>query len=180
MCVDYSQTVNKFTHLVAYPLLSMRSVVNNEAQCKWYSKLDHRIAYHQIDLLPEERKYTSFDANGQLYQFNLISFGLKNAVPCFQRVFDAMLLEHDCKATFACLDDITVCGKTREEHVQNLAAYLKAAKDYHLTLNESKCVVATESIGLLGYNVSHSPLQPDPDRVKLILDLPVPKCPKEL
>ena len=32
MCVDYSQTVNKFTLLDAYPLPNMRSVVNNVAQ----------------------------------------------------------------------------------------------------------------------------------------------------
>ena len=38
-CVDYSQTVNKFTHLDAYPLPNMQSVVNDVAQYKWYSKL---------------------------------------------------------------------------------------------------------------------------------------------
>ena len=180
MCVDYSQTVNKFTHLDAYPLPNMRSVVNNVAQYKWYSKLDLRSAYHQIGLVPEERKYTAFEANGQLYQFKRIPFGLKNAVPCFQRVIDAILQEHDCKATFAYLDDITVCGKTCEEHDQNLTAFLKAAKDCNLTLNENKCVFATESINLLGYNVSHGILQPDPDRVKPVLDLPLPKSSKEL
>ena len=40
MCVDYSQTVNKFTHLDAYPLPDMRSFVNNVAQNQWFSKLD--------------------------------------------------------------------------------------------------------------------------------------------
>ena len=95
-------------------------------------------------------------------------------------MIDAILQEHDCKATFAYSDDITVCGKTHEEHDQNLTAFLKAAKDCNLTLNENKCVFATESINLLGYNVSHCILQPDPDRVKPVLDLPLPKSSKEL
>ena len=77
MCVDYSQTVNKFTCLDAYPLPNMQSVINNVTQYKWYSSLDLRSAYHQV---PEERKYTAFEANGQLYQFKRIPFGLKNAV----------------------------------------------------------------------------------------------------
>ena len=124
-------------------------------------------------MVPEQRKYTAFEANEQLYQFKRIPFGLKNAVPCFQRVIDAILQEHDCKATFAYLDDITVCGKTREKHDQKLTAFLKAAKDCNLTLNESKCIFASESINLLGYNVSHGILQSDPDRVKLVLDLPL-------
>ena len=66
MCVDYSQTVNKFTYLNGYPLPNMRSGINNVAQHKWYLKLHRRNAYHQIGLLPEERKYPALEANGQL------------------------------------------------------------------------------------------------------------------
>ena len=77
MCVDYSQTVNKFTCLDAYPLPNMQSVIHNVTQYKWYSSLDLRSAYHQVPLLPEERKYTAFEANGQLYQSKRIPFGLK-------------------------------------------------------------------------------------------------------
>ena len=46
----------------------------------------------------------------------------------FQRVIDAILQEHDCKATFAYLDDITVCGKTRKEHDQNLTTFFEGSK----------------------------------------------------
>ena len=135
MCVDYSQTVNKFTCLDAYPL---PSVINNVTQYKWYSSLDLRSAYHQVPLLPEERKYTAFEANGQLYQFKWIPFGLKNAVPCFQRVINDIITAHGCKGTFAYLDDITVCGRTKEEHDANLKVFLNAAKECNLTLNEGK------------------------------------------
>jgi len=88
LCVDYSQTVNKFTHLDAYPLPSMQNIVGNVANYKWYSSLDLRSAYHQVPLLPEERKLSAFEANGRLYQFKRIPFGLKNAAACFQRVTD--------------------------------------------------------------------------------------------
>ena len=123
---------------------------------------------------------TKIKANGQLYQFKRTSFGLKNSVPCFQRVIYVILTDHKIKGTFAYLDDITVCGKTREEHDEYLASFMKAAKDCYLTFNDNKCVFATKSINLLGYNVSRGTLQPDPDRVKPVLDLPVPKSPKEL
>jgi len=39
-----------------------------------------------VPILPEERLFTAFEANGQLSQFKRIAFGLKNAVPCFQHV----------------------------------------------------------------------------------------------
>jgi len=127
---------------------------------KWYSSLDLRSACHQVPLLPEERKYTAFEANGQLYQFKRILFGLKNAVPCFQRVINDIIAAHGCKGTFAYLDDITVCGRTKEEHDENLNIFLNAAKEYNLTLSESKYKYATEKISLLGYHISKGVLQP--------------------
>ena len=71
-------------------------------------------------LLPEEQKYTAFEAGGPLYKFKRVSFALKNAVPCFQKVINQIILKYNCKGTFAYLDDITVCGRTCEEHDKNL------------------------------------------------------------
>jgi len=98
-----------------------------------------------------------------------------NAVPCFQRVINDIIAAHGCKGTFAYLDDIAVCGRTKEEHDENLKVFLNAAKECNLTLNEGKCKYATETISLLGYHISKGGLQPDPDRVKSVLNMPVPR-----
>jgi len=113
----------------------MQSVINNVTQYKWYSSLDLRSAYQQAPLLPEERKYTAFEANGQLYQLKRIPFGLKNVVSCFQRVINDIIAAHGCKGAFAYLDDITVCGRTKEEHNDNLMVFLNAAKVFPLDDN---------------------------------------------
>jgi len=108
LCVDYTQTVNKFTNVDAYPLPSMQNIVSKVANFKWYYSLDLRSPFHQVPLLTEERKFSVFEANGWLYQFKRIPFALKNAVACFQRVIDDIIATYDCKGTFAYLDDITV------------------------------------------------------------------------
>ena len=131
----------------------MWDIVNNVAQYKWFSSLDLRSAYHQVPILPEERHYTAFEAKEQLYQFKRIPFGLKNAVPCFQRVFNDIIDKHDCKATYAYLDDVTVCGRTREEHGQNLSTFVKAGKDCNHTFNNDKCKFTKNSLTLLGFNI---------------------------
>ena len=77
------------------------------------------------------------------------------------------------------MDDITVCGRTREERDKNLETFLNAAQECNLTLNK-KCVFATAFIKLLGYEISDEVLKPDPDRVKPILQLPIPNNAKEL
>jgi len=178
LCIDYSQTINKFTLLDAYPLPCMQTVGNSVAQYNWFSSLDLKSAYHQVPILPEERLFTAFEANCQLYQFTCIPFGLKNAVPCFQRVVNEIISKYNCKGTYAYLDDITVCGWTRAEHDENLKCFLNAAERCNITFKEKKCTYATDSIKLLGYNISNGMLQPDPDRVKPLLELPVPNIGK--
>ena len=123
MCIDYSQTINKLTYLYAYPLPSIQNVIDNVSRYKWYSKLDLRSAYHQVMLLPEEKQFTAFEPNGHLYQFKRMPFGLKNAVRCFQRIVNQIIAKFKCQGAFAYLDDITVCGSTREEHDKNLKTF---------------------------------------------------------
>jgi len=120
ICADYSETANKFTHLDPYPLLSKQSVSNINAQYNYYSSIELRIAYHEVSLLPKERKYTAFEANGQLCQFRRLHFRLRNAVPCLQRVINDITAAYNCKGTFAYFDDITAYSKAPEEQDQNL------------------------------------------------------------
>ena len=179
MVIDYSQTINKFTQLNAYPLPRMQDVVNSVAQYSVYSTLDMSSAYHQVELPPSDRLYTAFQADGSLWQWKRIPLGLSNAVPVFQRIIDDIIKTNGCKGTVAYLDNITVGGKTQKEHDENLSKFLKVARDCNLTFNESKCVYSTDCVKLLGYQISKGTLKPDPDRVKTLLELPPPTNSKE-
>ena len=55
-------------------------------------------------------------------------FGTKNGVACFQRSMNEFIAEEELSKTYACLDNIGVCGKTQEEHDHNLARFIAAAK----------------------------------------------------
>ena len=154
LVIDYSQTINKFTQLDAYPLPLTQDVVNNVAQYKIYSTLDMSSAYHQVELPTSDRMYTAFQADGSLWQWKRIPFGLSNAVPAFQRIVDDIIKQNDCKGTFAYLDNITVGGKTQREHDENLAKFLKVARECNLTFNDSKCVYSTDCVKLLGYQIT--------------------------
>ena len=51
LCVDYSQTINLYTELDAYPLPRIDDMINNLSQYSIFSTFDLRSAYHQIELL---------------------------------------------------------------------------------------------------------------------------------
>ena len=50
MVIDYSQTINKFTLLDAFPLPRIDDLVNEMAQYRVFSTVDLRSAYHQVPL----------------------------------------------------------------------------------------------------------------------------------
>ena len=65
--MDYSQTINRYTFLDAYPLPKIEEIVNEVGRDRFYSSLDLQSAYHQVTLQPDDRQYTAFEALGQLY-----------------------------------------------------------------------------------------------------------------
>ena len=100
LCIDYSQTVNLFTRLDAYPLPRIDEIVNNLDKYKIFSTFDLRIAYHQISIIDEDKKVTAFEANGRLYQFQRLPLGVTNGVSMFQRCMDQFIEEEKLLDTF--------------------------------------------------------------------------------
>ncbi|XP_062891719.1 uncharacterized protein LOC134339275 [Mobula hypostoma] len=139
MVVDYSQIINRFTQLNAYPL--------------------PRIA----DM-----------ADGRLYHFLRIPFGVTNGVSVFQRAMDRMVDQCQLKATFPYLDNITIYGHNQQDHNNNLQKFLQAAEVFNLTYNKDKCVFGTTRLAILGCVVENGVIGPDPDRMRPLLELPLP------
>ena len=83
LVIDYSQTINRFTQLDAYPLLRVDEIVNKIAKFKYYSTIDLKSAYHQIPLREEDRPYTAFEGDGALYEFTRMPFRITNGVAAF-------------------------------------------------------------------------------------------------
>ncbi|GFU50197.1 retrovirus-related Pol polyprotein from transposon opus [Trichonephila clavipes] len=149
MVVDYSQTINKYTLLDAYPLPKIEE--------------------------DSERHYTAFEACGKLYQFLRVPFGVTNGVACFQRVIDKIIEDEGLTLTYPFIDDVIVCGKDQKEHYDNLEKFMTVAKKYNLTLNEDKCTYSSNSVHLIGYIIQDGIIKPDPERLKPSRDMPVPK-----
>ncbi|GFX40244.1 retrovirus-related Pol polyprotein from transposon opus [Trichonephila clavipes] len=149
MVVDYSQTINKYTLLDVYPLPKIEE--------------------------DSERHYIAFEACGKLYHFLRVPFGVTNGVACFQRVIDKIIEDEGLTLTYTFIDDVTVCGKDQKENDDNLGKFMTVAKKYNLTLNEDKCTYSSNSVHLLGYIIQDGIIKPDPERLKPLRDMPVPK-----
>ena len=180
LVIDYAQTVNKYTQLDAYPLPNIDDFVNNIAQYRVFSSIDLKSAYHQVPLKESDKLYTAFEADGGLYQFKRMPFGVTNGVSCFQRSMNEFLSSNNIPDTFAYLDNVYVCGKNQEEHDKNLEDFLGASEDRNWTFNDPKCIFSTRKLHVLGSIVEEGNIRPDPDRLKPLNQLPLPCDAKSL
>ena len=64
----------------------------NVLQYNVFSTLDLQSAYHQVEFPDAAKIFTTFEANGQLFEFSRLPFGFKNAVPCLQHIINSRLL----------------------------------------------------------------------------------------
>ena len=113
MVIDYSQTINRFTLLDAFPLPRINDQINAIAQYSVFSTIDLCSAYHQIPLRRSERHYTAFEASNGLYQFTHVPFGVTNGIACFQLEMTNFIYKENLAGVFPYLDNITICGKDK-------------------------------------------------------------------
>ena len=174
MVVDYSRTVNKFNHLDAFPLPNMDDQVRDVAKYAVYSAYDLKSAYHQVCISETDKKFTAFEAAGQLFQFTRIPFGINNGVPAFQRAMHNIIEREHLEGVFAYLDNIAVAGHDQKDHDSKVDKFITACKKYNLTLNPDKTITSVTEIAMLGFLISKGKIRPDPERMRPLLDLPVP------
>ena len=99
-------------------------------------------------------------------------FGLKNAAQTFQRFIDEVL--RGLHSSYAYIDDVLVASSSTEKHIQHLRMVLECFKQYGLLIKPSKCVLGVTSLELLGHQVSSEGITPLEEKVKVILDFPLP------
>ena len=95
LVVDYSDTINVYTELDAYPMPNISNMINKISQYKYFSTLDLKSPYHQIPIKSSDKKYTVFEAKGRLYQFKRVPFGVTNGVSTFQRTIDNVIQDEN-------------------------------------------------------------------------------------
>ena len=174
MVIDYSETINLYTELDAYPMPSADKMIQDIAQYKFFSTFDLKSAYHQVPIQERDCKYTAFEADGQLWEFTVIPFGVTNGVSAFQRSIDKVIQSEGLADSFAFVDNVTVCGLTQEEHDKNVADFHVLKKKYNITLNDSKTISSVTSVDVLGHTVSYNSISPDQNRLRPLLEMPPP------
>ncbi|GBM09386.1 Retrovirus-related Pol polyprotein from transposon 297 [Araneus ventricosus] len=98
-CVDYRK-LNEITKKDSYTLPRIDDTLDALNGSQWFTTLDLKSGYWQVDIRPEDREKTAFTTGQGLWQFKVMPFGLCNAPATFERLMETVLLG---LSTEACL-----------------------------------------------------------------------------
>ena len=180
MCVDYRQ-LNQRTIKDSYALPRIDEILDALLGNKYFSVLDMKSGYHQIEINEEHKQRTAFTV-GPLgfYEYNRMPFGLANAPATYQRLMEDCFRGLHLDICFIYLDDVIVFSKTYEEHLDRLDKVFKRIREEGLKLSPSKCHLFKKKVKYVGHVVSEDGVEPDPDKISKAVDWPRPTSPEQV
>ena len=173
-CVDY-RALNAVTTKDSYPLPRVDDTLDALTGAQWFSTLDLKSGYHQVEVAEEDREKTAFSSGQGLYQFKVMSFGLVNAPATFERLMERVLDGLLWKSALVYLDDVLVYGNSFEWALERLKTVLDRFRAANVKLSPKKCCLFQREVPFLGHIVSSEGVKTDPGKVESVKEWPVPR-----
>ena len=192
MCVDYcmlNQLLPKIdkVHSKARGVITLVPLPNiDEIYAKLegstiYSTFDMRSAYYHLELSPESQPKSAFmigGPKGGKWEFKRCPFGLTQAPAYFQMLVNKVL--EGLEFAFGYLDDILIYSKNMEEHLCHIRTLFECLRQANLKLTKWKCNFLKAHVQYLGHYISGQGLEPIPEKLESLQQMPPPTDLKEV
>ena len=174
-CVDYRK-LNAVTRFDAYPLPRIDETFESLSGAKYFSTLDLISGYWQVGLTEQAKMKSAFTTRSGLYLWEVMPFGLCNAPSSFERLMETVLQGLQWETCLVYLDDVVCFARTHEEMLARLDDVFTRLRQAGLKLKPRKCHLFALETEYLGHVVSEAGVAMSPEKVRAILEWPVPQC----
>src|SRR6202040_4477107 len=141
--VQNYRALNAKTIKNVYPLPLISDVVNHLRGAQYFTKLDVRWGYNNVQIKEGDEWKAVFWTNHGLFEPLVMFFGLTNSPATFQTmmndIFQDLILEG---VVCVYLDDILIFTESMEEHNRITCLVLERLREYKLCLRHDKCEFA--------------------------------------
>ena len=179
LCIDFTD-VNRACLKDSFPLPRIDLIVDATTGHELLSFMDAFSGYNQISMDPGDQEKTSFVTAQGTYCYRVMPFGLKKARATYQRLVNRMFRKHIGTTMEVYIDDMLVKSTTVELHVAHLSEAFQILRNYNIKLNPAKCAFGVSAGKFMGFIVNHRGIKANPDKIKVVLDMPSPSGIKEV
>ena len=177
-CVDF-RALNAVTKPNAYPLPRIDDILDSLGKSRYFTTLDLRSGYWQVQLDENSREKTAFTCHRGLFEFTRMPFGLAGAPSIFMQLMH-IVLEGLEDIAIPYLDDIIILGKTITDHQKNIETVFARLRKHNLKIKLKKCEFFRTQTKYLGFVVNGQGIMPDPDKVSAIRAMTEPTSVREV
>ena len=157
-------------------------LVDAAAEHKVISFMDGNAGYNQIFMAEEDIHKTAFRCPGHvgLFEWIVMTFGLKNAGATYQRAMNYIFHELIGKIVEIYIDDVVVKSKGNCEHLVDLRKTLERTRKHGLKMNPNKCAFGVPAGQFLGFMVHERGIEISQKTITTINKVVVPETKVEL
>ncbi|GBG92509.1 hypothetical protein CBR_g55782 [Chara braunii] len=156
------------------PLPRIDDLLERLGGAKFFSKLDLKSGYHQLDIRQEDRYKTAFKTQYGHFEWLVMPFGLTNAPATFQAAMTTEFRHMLDRFVLIYLDDILVYSRSLDKHVEHLRTILERLRQAKYKANRDKCEFARQELEYLGHYVTPQGIRPLADKIEAIRVWPEP------
>ena len=172
LVIDYRKLNNAIKD-DKFPLPNITDILDSLSGCIYFTHLDLYQGFYNVKLDKHSRKYTAF-CSGQ-YQMTRMPMGLKTSPNSFSRMMNMAMAGLTYEKCLVYLDDVVVYGKCLNSATKNLIDVFDRLRKTNLKLNPIKCDFLRKEMLYLGHVISSDGVQPDPEKLNVVKNYPVPK-----
>ena len=173
-CVDFRK-LNNITKQQIFPMPRVDEVLDSLGDACYFTTLDLASGYWQIPMDPKDMEKTAFCTRQGNFEFRVMPMGLVNASFTFQKMMQLVLSGLQWQICMIYLDDVIVYSKSFEKHLENLRLVFDRLKYEGLKLKARKCHFCRTEVLYLGHIVGKDGIKPNPDKIAIIQNYPVPR-----
>jgi hypothetical protein len=181
VCIDF-RDLNRATPMDGYPLLVADLLVDAAAGHKIISFMDGNAGYNQIFMAIEDISKTAFRCPGHigLFEWIVMTFGLKNAGATYQRPMNYIFHELIGKIVEIYIDDVVIKSLDHESHLNDVKKTLECTRKHELKMNPNKCAFGVSAGEFLVFLVHEGGIEVGKKSMKAIDEVVPPTNLKEL
>ena len=172
LCVDLTR-LNQYVRRGAHPVLTSQEAVSSVTEgSRWFTVLDAKAGYWQVEIAEEDQELTTFITPWGRYKFLRAPMGLSTSGDEYNRRGDEAL--QTAPSTVKVVDDILSYEADYQQHLNNVWHILNKCEEYGITLNPDKCNFLEEQVEYCGYQLSKEGITVNESKVSGIKNFTTP------